>query len=71
MVDEGPKSPTEIDLQAIGLLQERGLMPIEGNKDYLEAVRIVEGYKASGNLFGFSGKPVSDVPPDPAQNSGS
>ena len=57
--------PTDVELQGIGLLHEKGLPPIEGDRDYKEAIRIVESYIDTGKLTGLPvGKTAIDMPPD-------
>ena len=66
--EEEHSDPTAAELQGIGLLHEKGLLPIEGNRDYKEAVRLAENYIESGKLGGLPvGKPIPDMPPDPVE----
>ena len=63
--EEQLADPTDVELQGIGLLQEKGLFPIEGNRDYKEAIRIVGNYLETGKLTGLPlGKPAPEMPPD-------
>lgn len=63
--EEKLPEPTEAELQAIGLIQEKGLKAVEGSRDFDEALRIVGAYPDTGILSGIPvGQPAPELAPD-------